>query len=220
MIYDCYNIRGGRLVSTVGNVAAPVRLTGAVLTNGSALVTVDSTANLWPGMLLQGRNIPTGTLVLSVDTATTFTMTANASAAVAAPGVIVVALGYDTTVRTGTFNIENYRNLFSGLGSQQGAATASGTAVALGGPEGYGVILDPTQALTPVKFTSVDPNNAPVAVSYFLTGTPKVVVSDHVLGVAPREQTQKVTYVRFICTDGSQVPVQWTPTLHIVQRQV
>ena len=51
----------------------------SVLTSGSPSVTVSSTANLLPGMAVSGTGIPAGTTVASIPSATSLTLTQNAT---------------------------------------------------------------------------------------------------------------------------------------------
>ena len=51
-----------------------------VTTSGSAAVTMNSTVGLAPGMTLTGTNIPTGSYIVSVDSATQVTLSQNATA--------------------------------------------------------------------------------------------------------------------------------------------
>jgi hypothetical protein len=213
MTYYVTDFESGRLVTTVGNVCAPVRLTGAVYTDGSAAVTVADTSHLWSGMLLVGKHVAAGTTVLTVDTATTFTMSAPASGA--GSGLILLALGYDPTPRLEDIRVENYRDLYSGLGSHVGLFDDNKHAYAyMQAPEGYGVYADPGQ---PITLETLTGGGSTVA---FLAGQPKVSVSDHVDHVPPRSQTQTITEVRFVCNDGTVVPIRKTPELHIVQAVV
>lgn len=57
-----------------------VALTGGATTTGSALVTVDDTSNLVEGAYITGTGIPYGATVLTVDSGTQITISANASA--------------------------------------------------------------------------------------------------------------------------------------------
>ena len=56
-------------------------ITGATATSGSASVTVSSTSGLVPGMAVTGAGIPAGTTIKAINGATTFTLSANATAA-------------------------------------------------------------------------------------------------------------------------------------------
>ena len=66
-----------RFIITDGNGTLLV-LHDAATTQGSPVVTVASTTGITAGLAVTGENIPVGTLVLSVDSGTQFTMTANA----------------------------------------------------------------------------------------------------------------------------------------------
>ena len=61
------------------NHTTPISLTGCATTSGSPTVTCASTASLWPGMIVAGTNIATGTTVSSITNSTTFVLSANAT---------------------------------------------------------------------------------------------------------------------------------------------
>lgn len=74
------NTIGSNLVFNPADTTAPASLTGAATTNASANVTVASTAGLVPGMAISGTNIPAGAFIVSVNSATQVTISANATA--------------------------------------------------------------------------------------------------------------------------------------------
>ncbi len=220
--YKVYDTESGRVVSIIERVADAVRLAAGVLTSGSAEVTVTSTTGLWPGMLLIGKGITAGTKVLTVDSATGFTMTANASATVNAPGVFITALAYvpykaDGTLEVREVHLDHYRDLFSSLGLQghvvdadTGSLTFPKLGSPLGGPEGVGIIPDPD---VPLEVDSLVGTLSGVAV---VKAAPKLVLSDHIAHTPPREQTQKCSFVHFILDDGTLLPVLRMPAYDIV----
>ncbi|WP_395741033.1 hypothetical protein [Prosthecobacter sp.] len=199
----------GRVVETIGCVAASVKLAGVLLTQNNAVVTCAATTGLWPGMVLVGKGITNGTTVATVDTATTFTMSAVATATVNAPGVQVVARSYipyrfDGTVATVDLNIEPYRDLFGG--STAFSVTAGGNDSPGNGNamEGAGVyITAPTRGV-------VNSGGGTVSV---LTGTLNAAVDDRLTHTAPRQQKQTVTVVHFILDDGNVLPKRWSASL-------
>ena len=67
--------------NSLANTGVP--LTGLTTVNANATVTVASTAGLQTGMIVLGPNIPAGATVLSITNATTFVLSANATAAAA-----------------------------------------------------------------------------------------------------------------------------------------
>lgn len=72
-----------RQAVSASNRTTPVAVSNCTTTNGSATVTCSSTANLWPGMVITGANIPAGTRIAvspAAFAATTFTLTNNATA--------------------------------------------------------------------------------------------------------------------------------------------
>jgi hypothetical protein len=62
------------------------------ITNGSAIVTATNTAGFWQGMPVTGAGIPASASILSVDSGTQFTMTANATTT---DGAAALSMGYD-----------------------------------------------------------------------------------------------------------------------------
>ncbi|MCY2975946.1 MAG: autotransporter-associated beta strand repeat-containing protein [Planctomycetota bacterium] len=66
---------------------APVELTGTSTTNLSPIVSVSSTTGLTRGMPITGTNIPANATILSVDSATQITLSANASATATGTGI-------------------------------------------------------------------------------------------------------------------------------------
>lgn len=117
------------------------------------------------------------------------------------------AVNFTTDIIGGTLIYSNaeifvwspaYRDIFAGLGTAQG--TAGGGAkpgggnygqVPLGAPQGYGIALDPSGALT--YFTGT---YGGIETTY-LSGTPKVMASDDVNHEALRQTALKRTYWRF-----------------------
>lgn len=212
MTYNCYDIESGRVVSVFANVAG-ARLTGAVLTNGSASVTVDSTAELWPGMIVVAKGIPANTVVLSIDSATAFTMTANATAAL--EGGIIVARGYVSETVVRELHIEHYRDIFSGAVGFALAASGNAanglpvTTVANGQSSGSTYyIVCPVAGTVP---------SGGAGLSGFITGQVRSSQSDDISHTPPRAQIQKVSTVFFICNDGAILPATVLPNLHFTQ---
>ena len=68
-----------------------VSLPGATISNGSPNVVVTSSAGLSPGMVVSGSGIPAGTTVLSVPSATSVILSANATTA----GAVNLTAAYD-----------------------------------------------------------------------------------------------------------------------------
>ena len=63
-----------------------INLTSGATTSGSAVVTVASTTGVQVGSIITGDNIPASTTVLSVDSSTQLTLSANASATASGKG--------------------------------------------------------------------------------------------------------------------------------------
>jgi hypothetical protein len=72
--------------------------TGGVTTNGSATVTMTSTTGIAAGDRIYHANIPAGTRVLTVDSATQVTMSANSTATAGSLTFIVSALNGETSI--------------------------------------------------------------------------------------------------------------------------
>jgi arylsulfatase A-like enzyme len=74
----------------------------ASTTSGSPTVTTASTATLAAGMFLTGTGIPNGTRILSIDSGTQFTMSANATATNASNALAATTFAANTTVSSVT----------------------------------------------------------------------------------------------------------------------
>jgi hypothetical protein len=221
--FKVYDTETGRVVSIIERVADAVRLAAAVLTNGSAAVTVTSTTGLHPGMLLIGKGIAAGTTVATVDTATTFTMSANATADVGAPGVFILALSYipykaDGTLEVKEVHLEHYRDLFEDVIDDVGIRLGyindnAQQAYYTGSKEMKGVVLP--GAMTVFGGPTGNDLGAQTFCNVF-TDNPTFSVSDHVKHEPPREQKQKCSFVHFILDDGTLLPVLRMPSYDIV----
>jgi Ca2+-binding RTX toxin-like protein len=70
-------------LANLDKVAVPqlaLTVTNGATTSGSAVVSVASSVNLVPGMLVSGQNLPAGTRIVSVDSLTKLTLSASATA--------------------------------------------------------------------------------------------------------------------------------------------
>jgi autotransporter-associated beta strand protein len=115
---------GAPLISAANNVIA-----GATTTNGSYIVTLGSTAGLYPGMAISGLNIPAGDTIATVASATTLTLTNSTNSTGGTTGTlsfyspsttVAFSEGYTgaTVVDQGTLNIGGTTNpAASGLGA-------------------------------------------------------------------------------------------------------
>lgn len=65
LTYDIID-RDGREISSMGSVLAPVALTGVETTSASNIVTVASTASLYPGMPVAIPNVPAGSFIHAI----------------------------------------------------------------------------------------------------------------------------------------------------------
>jgi len=129
-------------------------------TNGSAIVTnvAIGTTNLAAGMPIEGTGVPNGTTILTVDSPTQVTMTANATAT--GTGVTLRVLPYGQGNGSTTFNLPDFRGR-----SPLGWGTGSGlTARALGQNIGSEAIvtldlpvLAPNSVITPAMAGATAP---------------------------------------------------------------
>ncbi|MBA4019031.1 MAG: hypothetical protein C0483_17830 [Pirellula sp.] len=83
------DIAGNFSLGTAALAASSPTITTA---NGSSTVTVDSTANLAVGQTLIGTNIPSGAYIISINSATQITISANATAT--GSGIVATAAAY------------------------------------------------------------------------------------------------------------------------------
>ena len=208
-IFQVYDTESGRIISTIKRVAAGVKLEAAALTSTNASVTVTSTTGLWPGMLLIGKGITTGTTVASIDTATTFTMSAAATAS--GTGLFIVAVSYipykaDGTIETRDVHLEHYRDLFSDSSTIM-ARSPSGLSGLLTSPGAVTYIADPVLQAAGALFILSDA---------IVTGTATLTLSDDKAHLAPRAQIETCSFVHFVLDDGALLPVLRKPSYNIV----
>lgn len=206
--YNVYDTESGRVVSTFKLVADTARLTGGEVTSGSAVLTVASTTNVWPGMRLRGKGIPANTLVLSIDSANTLTMTANATAS--ASGLIVVAHAYIDVAVLREIHIEHYRDLFGGVSP----VTIAGEALSAGSLSSPGAITYPSNPTFTVPTGGIQPG-LPACIAS--NSGAEVTLSDNLSHTAPREQVRKETCHYLVCNDGTLLPVPVFPGMHLAQ---
>lgn len=204
--YEIRDKESGLQLTVVPNVASG-RMAGAELANGSPVVTLSGAGNttegLWPGMLVVGKGIPADTIVLSIDGSTSFTLSESATATLS--GLVLVARGYLPEITTKNLNIEHYRDLFGG----STAFDCGGALSRQVSMEGVGFyITTPTFSVFDDGFNATQGR---------LIGTPNAAVSDNINHTPPREQTQKVSFVLFVCDDGALVPMQVFPNTLIAQ---
>lgn len=95
-------------------------------TNGSAVLTMASTAELFPGCPVEGAGIPVGARVLTVDSGTQVTLTAQAT--VTAAGVSLRFLPWGAGDGAATFTLPDLRGR-SAVGAGTGAIAFDVTAV-------------------------------------------------------------------------------------------
>jgi hypothetical protein len=190
--YQAFNIRTGLRVATLDGVADPVALTGVDVTEGSAVLTFAALAGgvlLFPGMVVYAQGVPAGTVLLSVDTATTGTLSVPATATVS--GVLGLCLSLDLTIRSVSYAAGVYRDIWKL------------TKLSVGG-------IDMEKAGS--SFTGYSLTGSAVNA----TGVTRYV-SDEVANEPPRQKTEGWSVNRFVLSNGQivEVPVdgntRWTP---------
>lgn len=204
--YKGYDLDTGRIVAVVGDVSDTVRLDSFATTNGSAAISFTAFASvaavtLFPGMLIKAKGIPSGTTVLSVDSVSTATLSANATAT--ASGLIAFAYGHNPAVATVEHAMGTYRDLFS---YEQTVQISSGGANA-GKLTSRGSVVYPTSP-TFAAFGGGTTGEASV------TATAAVSQSDDISHTAPREYKEKWSLVSFILSDGQEVLLGTRPNIH------
>ena len=98
----------------------------------------------------------------------------------------------------------DFRDIFSGLGTQQGTAGGGAKpgggnygAVTLGAPQGFGIALNPDEATS--YFTQTPPGGSETT---YLTGAVKIMASDDVNHQPLRQTFLAKTYWKFTCSTG------------------
>ena len=120
--------------SNTGLLGNAVALAGVATTVGSTSVSATSVASLAPGMAVFGQGFPSGVTVTSVNyTANTFTISANADAAVTAgaanaAGAVVSLAGGVTTASSPTVTVTSVAGLSPGM-TISGAGIPGGTTI-------------------------------------------------------------------------------------------
>ena len=118
------NVRQANLTS---NRTVPITLANCSTTLGSATVTCQSTAALWPNMSVTGPNLPSGAKVSSITNGTTFVMSANATAtgsSLTLTACGMALLNCTTTTGSTTVTCASTAGLQTGMGlSGTGLAT-------------------------------------------------------------------------------------------------
>lgn len=211
--FQVYDTESGRIISIIKRVAAGVKLTAAELVSTNTSVTVTTTVGLWPGMLLTGKGIAVGTTVASVDTATTFTMSAAATAS--GTGLFIVAVSYipykaDGTIDTRDVHLEHYRDLFNDISPVMVGISPADISGANMAP---GVV---TYVDEPVFQAAGSFGGAFLLSNAIVSGTAKVTLSDDKAHLAPRVQTETCSFVHFVLDDGALLPVVRKPSYNIV----
>ncbi len=117
-------VGGGVVRQAIGasNHTVPIGITNAT-TNGTTLVTCDSTANLWPGMRVTGLTIPAGATIAQINSATSFTLSTTPSSgsvlSLTASGMILTncaTTGPTPGPASATVTCDNTIGLVTGMG--------------------------------------------------------------------------------------------------------
>jgi len=210
--------RDGRQICTVPLVLAPVELSGLETSSGQNIVTVASTANLYPGMPVAFPNIPAGAFIHSIKDSTTIelmrsvftagawsTSTANAQATASAAGMTGHAYGYHHACHIElAYAMGMWRNLHSS-NTNNGSPSILG---ALGESVahqtfGIGVALVPTAGAWGSGLYGA--TNADIRVSDTLAATP-----------AKRDNGERWGYRPFVQTAGAVSNISARPDWSVV----
>lgn len=203
-----------REVHTIPGVLAPVTLTAGATTATSNLITVASTAGVYPGMAVACPHVPAGAFVAAVVSATVLelalsvfnrttgvwsTTGANANASTTATGLTVMAFGYhpfcivEQSVPLGVWRNE-IRNSSMTLPTQN--SIAAGGSILLSGP----AVLQVPALLTSAQ---VDMD---VAAPFVSTVTPTYDVKDDTCATTPLKRHNAEPWgVRIVVSTGGQM---------------
>lgn len=184
-------------VQMTGQVAPYGGVTGDATTNvitATGLTAVDGTSFVFTN-LAGGAGLSAGVKYYMVNSSG-----ATFKAALTISGTAIdftTAITSATSILTQTDDLmvwsSEFRDIFSGLGTQQGSAqpASSNTAATMGAPQGFGIGLDPTAALTPTNITQGSETTT------IVVGTPKIFVSDDVNHVPLRVTHLPRSYWKF-----------------------
>lgn len=103
---------GVTAIASIDTVGTATQYTGAAITSGSPNVTVASTTGIRPGSNVFGAGIPTDATVLSITNATTFVLSASATATIGSQ-TITVATVTDANRSLLQVNSGWYRDIFT-----------------------------------------------------------------------------------------------------------
>lgn len=223
-IYD----ENGRVLSEIASVLTPVPLTG-VTTAATNILTVTSTGGLFPGMSIRAANVPLGSFIHSIISATEVelwrskwdlttgswtTTAANANGTVAGPAVgPAYALGFDPLCLVAhTYAQGSWRNTI-----RTTATLASGLSPSYAGA-GSPVLTPvpvPASISYPGLLTSVAQNNATLSVG---TLTPSAtIISDEGVATPLKRHNGEIWGVyTFVSTGGLQTLVRANPSHNII----
>jgi phosphodiesterase/alkaline phosphatase D-like protein len=116
------------LVAGRALVGPNVYVTAATIAN-SPTVTTNSTASLAAGMFLTGTGIPNGTRILTVDSGTQFTMSANATATSASNAIAATTFAANTVVSTVTNGTTFVLNTAAYVNTSASPVTVNATSI-------------------------------------------------------------------------------------------
>ena len=138
---------GVTAVRSIDTAGTATQHTLSAITNGSANVTVTSTANIRPGASVFGSGIPNGATVTTVTSGTVFVLSVNATATIASLTLTITAVT-DADMKLLTINSGWYRDIFSsnisnGSGGSDNAYNGPGVASLLNVGQG----VAPTDSL-------------------------------------------------------------------------
>lgn len=228
--YRAYDRTTGAAVSPAfPGILAAVPLEGVATTSGSNIITVTSTAGLWPFMGLSVPNIPRGAFILAVKSATelvaaaplynaelgTWSVTeANANATANGSSMTGHAHGFNPTpIPEVIADGSTYRNQFPLTYKNSSAdvtigsgATDYASFAAISG----GYIIKPETDLT---FADVNGSKKLVVAATDL----KIVVSDDLAATPPRPYPKSVSYHYLVATEGMINKIPSSPDIEIIR---
>ena len=195
-------ITGVTSISSIDTVGTATAYTGSAITSGSPYMQVSSTANIRPGSNVYGSGIPTGATVLAINTATTFTLSAVATATIGSL-TLTIATVSDADMKLLTVNSGWYRDIF----------TETTQLAYSGGTPGNSFPVDTKSAIIYKDPVTIEGTSGLLGLN--VNATPLATTSDQLAHVALRQATWLESLWAFTCTTDAVVG----PTLTLYYRK-
>lgn len=193
-------------ISSIDTAGTATAYPASQITSGSPYVQVSSTANIRPGSNVYGSGIPTGATVLSINTATTFTLSTVATATIN-PVTLTIATVTDADLKLLTVNSGWYRDIFTETSGLLYSSAPVGTIPAIS------QTVDAKSALTYSNPVTITPPSGGSGVNF--SAIPSATTSDQLAHVALRQATWLESLWAFTCTTDAVVG----PTLTLYYRK-